>query len=315
VPGAPPRPSPPDPAAALAELADSREEIARAWLARHVERAGLSAVAGLPLNRLAAELPDLIGELARGAAAGEQRGAEAGERVAALVGGEPEAVARELASLHAAMAGRLLFCGLGRAELHEALEALALAFVGAPAAPPLPSAPGQTTLGGVDELTGLYDETYLQRQLGHLLRIHQRYGPPFSVLLLDVDGLERINAAHGRATGNDALVAVAGAIRSAISSSDRAVRLPGDEFCVLAHRQTARQAAELAERIAAAVEAAEAPQGVSLAVAIGVVSCPEHAAEAELLLEHADSAMFRAKAAGERVAVGPGEPAPKPRRT
>ena len=203
--------------------------------------------------------------------------------------------------------------GLGRAELHEALEALALAFVGAPSVAPVEEPVGG--LGGVDELTGLYDEAYLQRQLGHLLRIHQRYGPPFSLLLIDVDGLERMNIAHGREAGDAALVAVAGAIRNAISTSDRVVRLRGDEFCVLVHRQTARQAAELAERIAAAVDAAPAPPGVSLGVAIGVVSCPEHAAEAELLLEQADGAMFRAKAAGERVAIGPGEPAPKPRRT
>ena len=294
-------------------MAESREEIARAWLARHVERAALGSLAALPLARLSAELPGLIADLAEGAAAGEQRGAEAGERVGSLVGSEPEAIARELASLQAAMAGRLFISGLGRAELHEALEALALAFVGAPLVEP---AEEQAAPGGIDSLTGLYDESYLERQLGHLLRIHQRYGPPFSILLVDVDGLDRINEAHGRESGDAALVAVAGAIRSVISSSDRAVRLAADEFCVLVHRQTARQAAELAGAIAEAVESAKpVKKGVSLGVAIGVVSCPEHAAEAELLLEYADAAMFRAKAAGERVAIGPGEPAPKPRRT
>lgn len=277
-----------------------------------MERADIDAVATLPLARLSAELPELVADLARGAAAGEQRGAEAGARVGSLVGGDQGAIARELASLQAAMAGRLFVSGLGRAELHEALEALALAFTGAPGAPVVDE---EDALGGVDELTGLYDEAYLQHQLGHLLRIHQRYGQPFSLLLVDVDGLDRINEAHGRDAGDAALVAVAAAIRGAVAGSDRAVRLAGDEFCVLAHRQAARQAAELAERIADAVESAKAPKGVALGVAIGVVSCPEHAAEAELLLEQGDAAMFRAKAAGERVAVGGGEPAPKPRRT
>ena len=271
----------------------------------------MDALAGLPLPRLAAELPDLAADLARSAAAGEARGAEAAERVTALTG-DAEGAARELASLQAAMAGALFVEGLGRAELHEALEALAVAFTGgAPVAP----AQREGGMGGVDELTGLYDESYLQRQLGHLLRIHQRYGPPFSLLLVDVEGLGRINDAHGRDAGDAALVAVAGAIRGEIGGSDRAVRLAGDEFCVLVHRQTARQAAELAERIASAVERAEVPDAGPLGVAIGVGSCPEHAAEPELLLEMADGAMFRARAAGERVAVGPAEPAPKPRKT
>ena len=49
------------------------------------------------------------------------------------------------------------------------------------------------------------------------------------------------------------------------------------------------------------------PGGQALAVAVGVVSCPQHASEVDELLELADSAMYRAKAAGERVAVGPEE--------
>ena len=48
----------------------------------------------------------------------------------------------------------------------------------------------------------------------------------------------------------------------------------------------------------------EGPASQALGVAVGVVSCPQHATEVERLLEMADSAMYRAKAAGERVAVG-----------
>jgi GGDEF domain-containing protein len=44
-------------------------------------------------------------------------------------------------------------------------------------------------------------------------------------------------------------------------------------------------------------------------VSIGVVSCPEHGTDAETLLAVADQAMYRAKAGGDRVAVGdPTEP-------
>ena len=53
----------------------------------------------------------------------------------------------------------------------------------------------------------------------------------------------------------------------------------------------------------------------TLAVAVGVVSCPQHGADVEKLLELADTAMYRAKAAGERVAEAdvPEEPEQQPR--
>jgi diguanylate cyclase (GGDEF)-like protein len=86
---------------------------------------------------------------------------------------------------------------------------------------------------------------------------------------------------------------------------DTPVRMDGDEFCILLPHQTASRASALAERLVDSVERVESPGGRPLSVAIGVVSCPQHATEADSLLELADSTMYRAKAAGEHVAVGP----------
>jgi GGDEF domain-containing protein len=44
-------------------------------------------------------------------------------------------------------------------------------------------------------------------------------------------------------------------------------------------------------------------------MSIGVVSCPAHGTEAEALIDAADRAMYRAKAAGENVALGEAAPA------
>jgi GGDEF domain-containing protein len=59
----------------------------------------------------------------------------------------------------------------------------------------------------------------------------------------------------------------------------------------------------IAQRIAEAVEAAEAEQGTGVGISIGVASCPQHAIEAERLMELGDEAMYRAKAAGQSVAL------------
>jgi diguanylate cyclase (GGDEF)-like protein len=84
-----------------------------------------------------------------------------------------------------------------------------------------------------------------------------------------------------------------------------------DEFCILLPQQTASRARTLADRIAAAIEAIEGPVSQSLAVAVGVVSCPQHGTDVEKLLELADTAMYRAKAAGERVAEAAEPEAPE----
>jgi diguanylate cyclase (GGDEF)-like protein len=100
---------------------------------------------------------------------------------------------------------------------------------------------------------------------------------------------------------------VATALGEAIRAVDTPIRMSDDEFCVLLPQQTAARARVLAERIAEAIGAIEGPGAQTLGVAVGVVSCPQHAAEVDALLETADSAMYRAKAAGETVAVGPEE--------
>src|SRR3712207_5047277 len=108
-----------------------------------------------------------------------------------------------------------------------------------------------------------------------------------------------------------ALVDVATAMGEAIRTVDTPVRMSDDEFCVLVPNQTAARAQALGERLAGAIEEIEGPGGQALAVAIGVVGCPEHSSDPEELMALADTAMYRAKAAGERVAMAePGDEPP-----
>jgi diguanylate cyclase (GGDEF)-like protein len=71
--------------------------------------------------------------------------------------------------------------------------------------------------------------------------------------------------------------------------------------------QTAGRARTVAERLAQSVEQVRDPGGGQLQIAIGVVACPQHATTADELLEMADGALYRAKAAGQSVALGPEE--------
>ena len=306
--------------AALRRLAESREEITKAWLMRMLERASLEEVEHMQTDRIARELPELVTDIVR--AMGEdseyarlEPGDDRHERATRLVGfrgqetPDPAELARDIADLHSVMLSALR-PELGELEprvFADAAERLAAIF-GAIHAAALDEVLGSRFrelewLANTDSLTGLFNVRYLKQHIRHLLRVHKRYGHPFAVVLLDIDGLKRINDAFGHAAGDRALMGVAEAIRETIRSADTPIRMGGDEFCILAAHQTAQLAEIAATRLCAAVGRVQTPDGASVDVSIGVVSCPQHGVDADRLLELADAAMYRAKGSGQRVAV------------
>ena len=305
----------------LARLDRSRDELAKAWLVRLIERASLDEIKDLPTDRIARELPELISDIVGSVADANgdpyQLDDEQAERAASLAmlrgGSDAQAgdVARDLAALQAVLV-RALHKELADEDperFAEAVERLvdATGAIQATAVEELIRRRSREleSQANTDALTGLGNLRHLQRQLAHLLEVQKRYGHPFGVLLMDIDGLKRINDAHGHQAGDRVLMQVAMALQRSIRSVDVAARLGGDEFCVLAPEQEADAALQLGERLSAAVEEEVAPAGdASVGLSIGVVSCPAHGAEAETLIEGADRAMYRAKASGDHVALG-----------
>lgn len=306
----------------LSRLERARDELAKAWLVRLIERASLDEIRELPTERIARELPDLISELVRTASEGEgdpyELSNEQEERAMSLAtmrsgGREPHAadVARDLASLQSVLV-RALLEEVGESDpvrFAEAVAALVEA-TGAVQAAAM-EAHVQTrsreleSQANTDPLTGLGNLRALQRQLANLLDVHKRYQHPFALLLMDIDGLKRINDSHGHQAGDRVLMQVAMSLRRSIRSVDTAARIGGDEFCILLPQQDLKSAAKLAARLATAVEEeVAAPGDPSVTISIGVASSPEHGDDAEALIDSADRAMYRAKAAGEGIALG-----------
>jgi diguanylate cyclase (GGDEF)-like protein len=300
----------------LAHLERSREELAKAWLVKLIERASLDEISDLPTDRIARELPELISDMVRAAAADEgspyELSAEQVERAAglAMLRGTREAsagdVARDIASLQAVLVHALRdeLADSSPERFADAVERLleAAGAIQAAAVEELVRTRSRAleAQANTDALTGLHNLRYLQRQLGVLLESQKRYKRPFTVLLMDVDGLKRVNDAHGHPAGDRLLMQVAMSLQRSVRSMDTAARLGGDEFCVLAPEQDAKSGTALAERLAAAIgEEVVTPDEPPASVSIGVAACPEHGDEAEVLIDAADRAMYRAKAAGE----------------
>jgi diguanylate cyclase (GGDEF)-like protein len=305
----------------LARLDRSRDELAKAWLVRLIERASLDEIKELPTDRIARELPALIGDIVTSVADSNgspyELSEEQARRVSTLAAmrsaRETSAadVARDVAALQAVLV-RALRDELAEKEperFAEAVEQLvdATGAIQAAAAEELIRRRSREleSQANTDPLTGLGNLRHLQKQLGNLLAIHKRYGRPFGVLLMDIDGLKRINDSHGHQAGDRVLMQVAMSLQRSIRSVDVAARLGGDEFCVLAPEQSSEAAATLAERLATAVrDEVASPDDPPISMSIGVAACPSHGGDAETLIDAADRAMYRAKAAGDSVAVG-----------
>jgi diguanylate cyclase (GGDEF)-like protein len=299
--------------APIARLEERRGKLAKGWLLHVLDRSSLDQIERIPTARVVRELPELISAILEDADRGAPPAARHREwalHLGQLAGREPgevRDVALDVAMLHSVMVAELrrdadVF------ELEAALDAverLAAVFgamqVGA--VEEHETAVEQPAVG-IDRLTGLHAGGYLDEQLRHLLGIQKRYGHPFAVLVLDVEGLKRINDAYGPAAGDQLLVGIAETLGGTIRSVDMPVRLGGDEFCIVAPEQTASGGRVMGHRIATAIERVRGPGGQPPQISIGVASCPQHGDEAARLLALADGAMYRAKASGERVAVG-----------
>jgi diguanylate cyclase (GGDEF)-like protein len=143
----------------------------------------------------------------------------------------------------------------------------------------------------------------MRRRLDQLIEMHRRYGHPFGMLVIDVEGPGARNggAGGGRET---VLAVVAAALRDSIRLVDETFRIEDDGICVLAPNQDTVGGVQMAERLLALLDQLEALGGASIGISAGVVACPDHGAEAEALLREADEAMFRARAVGQPVGVG-----------
>ena len=155
-----------------------------------------------------------------------------------------------------------------------------------------------------DALTGLANYREFMDTLERELRRAERSRQCFSILLLDLDGLKRINDRLGHLAGNRALKRLAEAIKSQCRATDLAARYGGDEFAVLLIDSDQRMAEYVAQRIEDRVRSgAEEP---ALSVSIGSAVYPGDGRTAQDLLSAADQELYgrKRKTASRKVTVG-----------
>ncbi|PWV65919.1 diguanylate cyclase domain-containing protein [Plasticicumulans acidivorans] len=152
-----------------------------------------------------------------------------------------------------------------------------------------------------DALTGLPNRTLLLDRLGRALRHAQRSGQQLVALFIDLDRFKPVNDELGHAAGDTLLQQVARRLEAAVRLEDTVARLSGDEFVVIMLVHADTQAAErVADKIVATLTQPFRIDGqsVEISCSVGIAIQQADDDDAEVLLERADAAMYRAKRAG-----------------
>jgi diguanylate cyclase (GGDEF)-like protein len=153
----------------------------------------------------------------------------------------------------------------------------------------------------IDALTGLPNRVLFFDRFSHAIVNAKRRRERLALLFLDLNNFKQINDTLGHATGDEVLKLVSQCFLSSVREADTVSRLGGDEFLILLTEIS--QPADVALIAKKVITALGVPNRMGehelrLSASIGISLYPDDGEDAELLVERADAAMYRAKRHG-----------------
>lgn len=159
-----------------------------------------------------------------------------------------------------------------------------------------------------DPLTGLYNRRYYNETVEREFAAAMRRRDPVSIAVVDVDHFKRVNDAHGHATGDEVLVALAEVLRQGVRTSDLVCRFGGEEFVIVLPGASVEVGEARAEALCQAFRSLRFKGGdgalFQSSISVGVAST-EHPDELiDSVMARADAALYSAKDEGrDRVVI------------
>ncbi len=148
-----------------------------------------------------------------------------------------------------------------------------------------------------DDLTNLPNRSLLIDRMTLAISNAQRFKSNFAVIILDLDRFKEVNDTLGHLVGDNILQQVAQRLSSLLRDTDTVARLGGDEFAILLSNVDEQAISDIANKVANVIEEVYNVQehNLYLGASLGISIYPQHGLTTEVLLKHADVAMYMAK--------------------
>lgn len=159
----------------------------------------------------------------------------------------------------------------------------------------------------VDDVTGLYNQRKLFKDLDQAILRFDKYKEPFSVLFIDLDHFKLVNDGHGHLIGTKLLEDVAHLLKRQLRENDLIYRYGGDEFVAILPEANSSNGKMVGERVLSSILGHDfhyqdringQSKKFKLSASIGVAGYPEDATQREDIVNIADRMMYEAKEAG-----------------
>lgn len=159
-----------------------------------------------------------------------------------------------------------------------------------------------------DELTGLYNKRFFNKQLKIEIARAKRTGQPFCLMLIDLDNFKTVNDTRGHLKGDEFLITLCRQICRKIRSTDYACRYGGDEFVIIMPTTYLTDGVSVAQRWHNVVKEVASRMEVSVSASIGIDEFDiSQGVNAENFLERVDKELYNAKNSGKNRVSYPGE--------
>jgi diguanylate cyclase (GGDEF)-like protein len=156
-------------------------------------------------------------------------------------------------------------------------------------------------LAETDALSGLLNRRGFSFLAEDAFSLYRRYERPLAVLILDIDFFKKVNDTYGHAAGDAVIQAIGVTLTKTLRTSDKVARFGGEEFVVLVHEVDSGGIITVAQNLRRAIEALTVEyqdHNLSVTVSIGGAIARRSDGDVQEVLERADAALYKAKAAG-----------------
>ena len=157
-------------------------------------------------------------------------------------------------------------------------------------------------LATTDGLTELYNHRYFQEQMSENIRLAEKNGSQFSLIMIDIDFFKKFNDKYGHQAGDAVLKHVANTLKNNVRNEDYVCRYGGEEMTIILNNTNKETAINIAQKICNAVSSKKyqlTPElEVNITISLGCSTYPENGKTPAELIEYADKCLYNAKENG-----------------